>query len=164
MEGLTKWCTPTRLSLGWNKSSVDRSSRDSWAKTSLCEAVSKMIFASVTSGSGGSGVLQVTAPRGPCYKPGIRIGRQAGRTVIREEGLIGWHLRVPTPGVVPVAGPITLVERHPAGVTVGMAHRAVQDVGNSYPELAALEVMSINMRRQVLRKSRDITGGVPEDD
>src|SRR5438874_5209395 len=35
----------------------------------------------------GSALLQVSAPRGPCYKLGIRMGRQAMRTVVREEAL-----------------------------------------------------------------------------
>lgn len=52
----------------------------------------------------GSALLQITAPRGPCYKLGIRIGRQAARTVVGTEGLVGWYLRVLTPGEVPVQG------------------------------------------------------------
>ncbi len=36
----------------------------------------------------GTASLQVTAPRGPCFKLGIRVGRQAARTIIREEALV----------------------------------------------------------------------------
>jgi MOSC domain-containing protein YiiM len=74
----------------------------------------------------GTALLQVTAPRGPCYKLGIRIGRQAARTVLRREGLVGWYLRVLISGEVPVRGPVMVKERHPAGVTVAMAHAALQ--------------------------------------
>src|SRR4030095_3632983 len=102
-------------------------------------------------------------PRGPCYKLGIRMGRQAMRAVIRAEGLVGWYLRVLEPGEVPVAGPITVAERHPAGVTVGMVHRAVQERGPSPPELV-LDVMSPNLRALLVRRDRDLTGGVPEAD
>jgi MOSC domain-containing protein YiiM len=112
----------------------------------------------------GDARLQVTSPRGPCYKLGIRLGKQAMRTVIRAEGLVGWYLRVLVPDDVPVRGPITVVERHPAGVTVGMAHRALQDRGTRYPELAALDVASANLRGSLLRRDRDLTGGVPEAD
>ena len=70
----------------------------------------------------GNELLQITAPRGPCFKLGIRIGRQAARTIIRQEGLVGWYLRVLTPGDVPTQGSIALVERHQAGVTVDLAN------------------------------------------
>ena len=42
----------------------------------------------------GDARLEVTAPRGPCYKLGIRLGRQAMRAAVREQGLVGWYLRV----------------------------------------------------------------------
>jgi MOSC domain-containing protein YiiM len=112
----------------------------------------------------GDARLQITSPRGPCYKLGIRLGRQAMRTVVRAEGLVGWYLRVLVEGEVPVRGPFEVVERHPAGVTVGMAHRALQDRTRAYPELADLDVMSASLRRALLRRDRDLTGGVPEVD
>ena len=112
----------------------------------------------------GGARLQVTAPRGPCFKLGIRLGRQAMRTVVRAEGLVGWYLRVLVEGEVPVRGPIEVVERHPAGVTVGMAHRALQDRTRTYPELAELDVLSANLRGALRRRDRDLTGGVPEVD
>jgi MOSC domain-containing protein YiiM len=33
-----------------------------------------------------------------------------------------------------------------------------------FPELAALDVMSVNLRGQLQRRGRDLTGGVPEQD
>jgi MOSC domain-containing protein YiiM len=112
----------------------------------------------------GDAVLQITAPRGPCYKLGIQLGRQALRATIRAEGLVGWYLRVLHPGAVPVCGPITRSEQHSAGVTVAAAHRALQDHRGVYPELAALDVMSANLRAQLRHRGRDLTGGVPEED
>jgi MOSC domain-containing protein YiiM len=112
----------------------------------------------------GDARLQVTSPRGPCYKLGIRLGRQAMRTVVRAEGLVGWYLRVLVEGAVPVRGPIEVVERHPAGVTVGMAHRALQDRTRAYPDLADLDVMGVGLRGALRRRDRDLTGGVPEAD
>ena len=52
----------------------------------------------------GDARLEVTSPRGPCYKLGIRLGRQAMRTAVREQGLVGWYLRVLREGTVPRAG------------------------------------------------------------
>ena len=46
----------------------------------------------------GDALLQVTSPRGPCFKLGIRLGRHALRRWIREEGLVGWYLRVAATG------------------------------------------------------------------
>jgi MOSC domain-containing protein YiiM len=108
--------------------------------------------------------LQVSAPRGPCYKLGIRMGKQAARTAIRQEGMIGWYLRVLVPGEVPVRGPLTVADRHPAGVTVAQVHAALQRRDQAFPELAALDVMSANLRGQLSRRGRDLTGGVPEQD
>ena len=62
----------------------------------------------------GEARLQISAPRGPCYKLGIRMGKQALRTAIRDETLVGWYLRVLTPGRVPTRGVISIESRHPA--------------------------------------------------
>ncbi len=112
----------------------------------------------------GTARLQVTAPRGPCFKLGIRMGKQAARTAIRTEGMVGWYLRVLVPGEVPVRGPLTVVDRHPAGVAVAQVHAALQRRDRVFPELAALDVMSANLRGQLRRRGRDLTGGVPEQD
>jgi MOSC domain-containing protein YiiM len=108
--------------------------------------------------------LQVTAPRGPCFKLGIRMGRQAARTAIRTEGMVGWYLRVLVPGEVPVHGPLSVAGRHPAGVTVAQVHAAQQRRNKAFPELAALDVMSANLRGQLSRRGRDLTNGAPEQD
>jgi MOSC domain-containing protein YiiM len=39
-------------------------------------------------------------------------------------GRTGWYLRVLQPATVPVTGPIQVIERHPAGISVLLAHRA----------------------------------------
>ena len=40
-------------------------------------------------------------------------------------GRTGWYLRVLQPATVPVAGPIQVIERDPAGISVLLAHRAI---------------------------------------
>ncbi|MDQ1374502.1 MAG: hypothetical protein QOJ09_1840 [Actinomycetota bacterium] len=112
----------------------------------------------------GEARLQVSAPRGPCYKLGIRMGHQAMRTVVREEVLVGWYLRVVAPGVVPTAGAITIEDRHPAGVTVAEVQRALNDRAVAYPDLASLEPLSPALRRALVHRGRDLSGGVPERD
>ena len=49
-------------------------------------------------------------------------------------------------------------------VTVAAVPDALQDRGNVYPELAMLDVLSVNVRAALLREGRDVTGGVPETD
>lgn len=112
----------------------------------------------------GPALLQVTAPRGPCYKLGIRIGRQAMRAALRGDGLVGWYLRVLVPGRVPTRGSITAAGRHPGGLTVAAAHAARQDRLHAYPDLAGMDVMSASLRGQLMHRNRDLTGGVPEED
>jgi hypothetical protein len=63
-----------------------------------------------------------------------------------------------------VHGPLTVLNRHPAGVTVAQVHAALQRRDRAFPELAALDVMSANLRGQLSRRGRDLTGGVPEQD
>lgn len=123
-----------------------------------------MPCASVTCGTGDPHGCRCRRREGPCYKLGIRIGRQALRTVVREEALVGWYLRVHEPGRVPTSGTIAVVESHPVAVTVAAVQAAVNDRGNTYPELAALDPLSPNMRSVLTRAGRDGTGGVPEAD
>lgn len=114
--------------------------------------------------SWGDAELQVTAPRGPCFKLGIRMGKQALRTAIREEVLTGWYLRVLREGQVPTSGAIRVVSRDGAGISVAAVQRAVQDRRNTYPDLAQHAALSINVRAALRVADRDIVGGVPEAD
>lgn len=74
--------------------------------------------------SWGDALLQISQPRSPCYKLAMITGQPTIGRHMTESGRTGWYLRVPRPGTVPVAGPILVVERHPAAVTVLDAHRA----------------------------------------
>ncbi len=112
----------------------------------------------------GEALLQVSVPRSPCYKLGIRMGRQALRRWVREEGLVGWYLRVLRPGTVPTTGQIVVAERHPAGVTVLEVHRAIDGGGIGPEHLQNLEALAMKARRKLQVAGRDVTGGVPERD
>jgi MOSC domain-containing protein YiiM len=99
----------------------------------------------------GDARLQVAQPRSPCYKLAAITGRpDIGKRLVRS-GRTGWYLRVLEPGTVPVAGPIVVVERHPAGVTVLDAHRATLP-GASRTErarVAAVEPLAESWRQWV---------------
>jgi MOSC domain-containing protein YiiM len=75
--------------------------------------------------SWGDALLQVAQPRYPCYKLALATDRPAITQPFIALGRTGWYLRVLRPGSIPVAGPIEVVERDPAGVTVMDAHRAL---------------------------------------
>jgi MOSC domain-containing protein YiiM len=72
----------------------------------------------------GAAVLEVCQPRWPCYKLGLHRGDQGILARLRSTGRTGWYLRVLETGSAPVAGPITVALRHPAGVTVAEVHEA----------------------------------------
>jgi MOSC domain-containing protein YiiM len=72
----------------------------------------------------GEALLQVAQPRSPCYKLAMATRRPDMLKRFVRSGRTGWYLRVLQPGQVPVVGPIAVVERHPAGVTVLAAHQA----------------------------------------
>ena len=74
----------------------------------------------------GDARLQVSQPRSPCYKLATITGRPDLLKRLVRTGRTGWYLRVLQPASVPVAGPIKVIERDPAGVSVLLAHRASQ--------------------------------------
>jgi MOSC domain-containing protein YiiM len=80
--------------------------------------------------SWGEALLQVTQPRSPCYKLAIATGRPDMLKRLVKTGRTGWYLRVLRPGQVPVAGPVRVTERHPAGISVLDAHRATTPGGS----------------------------------
>ncbi|HEV8638127.1 MAG TPA: MOSC domain-containing protein [Chloroflexota bacterium] len=112
----------------------------------------------------GDALLQVAAPRGPCFKLGYRLGRHALRTWVREAGLVGWYMRVLRPGTVPTDGHLEVVSRHPARVTVAEVHRALQRPGIGAPHLLELEPLATRVRNWLRAADRDMTGGFPERD
>ena len=112
----------------------------------------------------GDALLQVTSPRGPCFKLGIRLGRHALRTWVREQGLVGWYLRVLQSGLVPTRGTIAVAARHPARVSVLDVHRALQAPRVAPPHLLALEPLPEKVRNTLRLAERDLTGGFPERD
>lgn len=72
----------------------------------------------------GDAVLEVCQPRWPCFKLGMLRGTQKFLARFRASGRTGWYLRVLEPGDVPVAGPVLVAEKHPAGITVLDVHDA----------------------------------------
>jgi MOSC domain-containing protein YiiM len=66
----------------------------------------------------GSAELVVTQPRLPCFKLGIKMGRDAFVTEFLERGLLGFYLAVVREGDVAAGDPIVELERDPDGFRV----------------------------------------------
>jgi MOSC domain-containing protein YiiM len=77
--------------------------------------------------SWGTAVLQVAQPRWPCQKLSLHRGTAVVGGMMRSSGRTGWYLRVLETGVVDVAGPIEVAEKHPAGLSVRAANDAMLD-------------------------------------
>ncbi len=91
----------------------------------------------------GTALLQVAQPRWPCQKLTLHRGTAAVGELMRSTGRTGWYLRVLETGVVDVAGPITVVDRHRAELSVRAANDAMLDRSladrSSVSALAALD-------------------------
>lgn len=99
----------------------------------------------------GDALLEVAQPRWPCFKLTMRSGVPDMAARFRRSARTGWYLRVLRGGEVPVAGPITVTERHRAGVTVLDAHRAALP-GASAEEVErvlAVPALALEWRHQV---------------
>jgi MOSC domain-containing protein YiiM len=63
----------------------------------------------------------------------VQRGSTAVGGLMRSTGRTGWYLRVLEPGVVDVAGPIAVVERHGAALSVRAANDAMLDRALTHP-------------------------------
>jgi MOSC domain-containing protein YiiM len=66
----------------------------------------------------GTAELVVTQPRIPCFKLGIRMGRDEFVTEFLERGLLGFYLAVVREGEVAAGEPIVELQRDPRGFGV----------------------------------------------
>jgi MOSC domain-containing protein YiiM len=66
----------------------------------------------------GTAEFVVTQPRMPCYKLGIRLGRDDIVRRFQQSGRTGFYLAVAREGEIETGDEIVIVARNPAGVTV----------------------------------------------
>jgi MOSC domain-containing protein YiiM len=71
----------------------------------------------------GRALTQVTSPREPCFKLGIRMGSAAFIPRFRAANRMGFYLRVVEEGPVAAGDPIEIVERAAGSVTIAEFHR-----------------------------------------
>jgi len=71
----------------------------------------------------GTAEVVVTQPRLPCFKLGIKMGRDAFVTEFLERGLLGFYLAVAEEGEVAAGDPIVELERNEQGLRVSEVSR-----------------------------------------
>jgi MOSC domain-containing protein YiiM len=79
----------------------------------------------------GGAVVQVSKPRGPCFKIGLRWHMPRLVKLVQQTGRHGWYLRVLREGVVEAGQEMQLVERPRPGLTVRAAAdlKRMRDLG-----------------------------------
>jgi MOSC domain-containing protein YiiM len=75
----------------------------------------------------GAARVQVTSPREPCYKLGIRMSDARFVPRFREANRMGFYVRVLAEGEVGVGDAVEVVERAAASVTIAEFHRVIVD-------------------------------------
>lgn len=66
----------------------------------------------------GDALVQITQPREPCYKLGIRFGNQDILKQFKDHGFPGAYLRILEPGIVSVGDSMKLVKESKSTLTV----------------------------------------------
>ena len=101
----------------------------------------------------GEAVVQVSQPRGPCYKIAYRWKRPDLLRRVEESGRHGWYLRVLREGLVEAGQAVTLTERpHPQWTVrrAADAYRYRRRDRATALELAACESFSPKERERIL--------------
>lgn len=73
----------------------------------------------------GHALVQVSQPRQPCFKLGMKHGLPGLQLDVEETGFTGFYFRVLQEGFVAEGDALTLQKRHPAGITVAEANRVM---------------------------------------
>lgn len=105
----------------------------------------------------GDALLEVCQPRWPCFKLALHRGRGDIGARLKHTGRTGWYMRVLEEGQVPLAGPVEVVERHPAGVSVLAVHDAARPghaPAEVVEELLTLERLAAEWRDMLSRRLR----------
>lgn len=88
----------------------------------------------------GSAELQVTQPRQPCFKLGLRFDDSSLGRIMMQSGRTGWYTRVLKPGVLQADDQIEILRRPNPEWTISRFNAFIQHGSQSeYAEFAALE-------------------------
>ncbi|MUT67373.1 MOSC domain-containing protein [Paenibacillus sp. NEAU-GSW1] len=90
----------------------------------------------------GEVTVQVSQPRVPCYKLGVRHQRPALTAEVQETGFSGFYFRVLEEGNIASGTSVELVERDPAGITIAEANRIMFRAKRDESAIQSLLVVS----------------------
>lgn len=105
--------------------------------------------------------LQVSQPRGPCWKLARKFRREDLVARVVENGLTGWYLRVLAAGAIEAGQPIQLVERPHPELTIHLVNRVLhhRPLDRAFAEdLAACPALAPRLRGQVVNKLASFSG------
>lgn len=100
-----------------------------WSEDDLC--IGDIVAA-------GDVIVQVSQPRQPCFKLGIRHQRPELTEQVQTTGYTGFYFRVLKEGEMKAGDTVHIIDRHPAAVTVSEANRIMYRDRNDLEGLKAL--------------------------
>lgn len=107
----------------------------------------------------GEALLQVTTPRSPCYKLDHKMGIRYFAARFRRSGRVGFYNRVLDEGPVQAGDEATLVEPHPARISIRLLSdvRHAKDVCvEDVERVLAVDGLPLAQRRHAERRMRRI--------
>jgi len=75
----------------------------------------------------GEAMVQISQPRQPCFKIGVKHGRPDLGLLVQQSGYTGFYFRVLREGAVSKNCKLRLTSRHPLGVTIAYANSIMHE-------------------------------------
>lgn len=108
----------------------------------------------------GQATLQVSQPRQPCYKLGLRNEQPSLPARAALTGYTGFYFRVLEEGEVKQDDTCKIVERHAARITITEANRVMHRDKNDIPsieKLLAVPELAVSLREQLQNRVTKLT-------
>lgn len=110
----------------------------------------------------GTARVEVTQPRMPCYKLGIRMGMERFPKLFMASGRSGFYLKVVEEGEVGAGDRFEPVGQNPDGITVwALWHLAYLERDNLEGAKTALRLTTLGPEWRQMLANRRITAGMP---
>lgn len=109
----------------------------------------------------GEAVVQVSQPRQPCFKLGVKHGLPELPLEIQRTGYTGYYFRVLQEGAVQPSDQLERIDKHPAGVTLAFANRVMhgdKEDAEGIRRVLAVEELSASWRETLTARLNRIMG------
>lgn len=126
-----------------------------WTEEDLC-------IGDIVEAGDGEVILQVSQPRQPCFKLGLRNELPILPSRVQQTGYSGFYFRVLKPGAIAAGQRLALVERHPAQLTIMEANRIMyhqKDDAEAIRKLLAVEELAAAWQEQLGGRLAKLQGG-----